>query len=1407
MRFREVLDPERLSLGERSPKVTLANGSQSPLSLKRSLSQACDPHRAYLLVEFGTFDETVGRLGPGLPSPPKGHRSSAFTYRVATKIPVDTVGVTRYSIDHAVSAANRAEIDGSHAESSSWIIVRVALHGGSKVVSFESPILIQNSSDADLLCEIRQQNANTLIWRSILHSPRLVGRGLPEQGSVSIPVDVVHLLRDDLCNMHVTTLPRSSKLRHESDVAALITSAARHGNIKPPPSFSNASVAKGLIEDYALSPMQVDPETGHLSSSRRIHLNGCSLRLGGFVSGSAVRTSERGPRLTKEIPEQRMIVLRSGVVVKNMLPHPVAVQARIRGTSNSEYTSEWIPIGQIGCGASFPWSGVDTDESFEIRVLLCGASGEPSVRFPLWSTCAVIPSSLPGTSSTHSATIKVEDTLHAVLPISVATCSGTRPLDSVVGAMVDVKALSNHVPEARRVLELYVPYWIVDSTGLDLQYKTRSIIAGQRDVLHNTGSSIVLPDWKASQANTVGLAELLESSEFTHLESRVPFDVSMLGDDGALRLHVRRAKIHHRATSYVHSPWSRGIPLFLDTGSHFDLEVLGPQDLLGLGKPDSADSPEPLALRCRIVPAPSVLGSSRGTKIVHLFSRYTVVNELGCDIEIATSRSGRGRPETIEADGRAKALHFNDTHPISFRPKEIGWLWSGNLNVSKINRELTVRVQHRLTERSLFASIECVAAGSGSGLVLVFKRASHSPYRVENRSMLALHYVQQVPFYTRRHSSSVSGSIVLPFHDHDFAWDEPENGDGSITVNAAPLGDIAISSMRRYIGSFNLDKMAPGSELDLGRGLKGYITADGPTKVLRIVDPAVAGGQVDDRYVRSKEEDARGFVFEVHARLDGGMGVSVVDWIPQELIYVRLDDMRFSLANQGRTEKLRFSVGSITADNQVWVTPFPVAARIGSSRDRLKRTRRQDAFVLSVEKPTKQVEYANLIVLEKVEVLCDPIYISMDGELVKLLLRFLSETKRLDDASRATIVPMIISRNTLLLEALGFVQRSKHAAEHDPEKTTSTTQQLFAAFEANATAAVAAKLRRCYQPTSQAIHLGNEKDSQRAQEASRVKYYIGKLRISSVFAQISWSGTLPLPSSFLRRLRPVLTFEEFPLYVRPFSMSHCYGTLTDHAVNLRAHYFSIWRLVDIVVGILEPTFLLRAWYFTTRDIFASSCATIASTLSSWSTALDSVNQKGELQWGAFSSVNKYTGRPMLAASTSMLGWYSDIFQTLGNLTRVQPSRGIVRSRNPRLFAKLDGKDLLVQYLEGENAGQALLSRARMGLHLGEVYVYHTEGAYSIQQPKDPLIAMLTMDRLLLMSGRLDNNFCRVVWEVSMQDLVHIETHETGTIALFFLHDVESSGLKVLQQRTIAVPDATMLADKLAMSVGREYLKE
>ena len=109
----------------------------------------------------------------------------------------------------------------------------------------------------------------------------------------------------------------------------------------------------------------------------------------------------------------------------------------------------------------------------------------------------------------------------------------------------------------------------------------------------------------------------------------------------------------------------------------------------------------------------------------------------------------------------------------------------------------------------------------------------------------------------------------------------------------------------------------------------------------------------------------------------------------------------------------------------------------------------------------------------------------------------------------------------------------------------------------------------------------------------------------------------------------------------------------------------------------------------------------------------------------------------------------------------------VRVRTPRLFANSFGRDLLVEYIDGENAGKAILSRIRTGLHLGEGYVYHVEEAHlktskaasQADLASASLIIMVTSARILLLSGDRDETFCTVLWETCFESLISVEVDE------------------------------------------------
>ena len=149
---------------------------------------------------------------------------------------------------------------------------------------------------------------------------------------------------------------------------------------------------------------------------------------------------------------------------------------------------------------------------------------------------------------------------------------------------------------------------------------------------------------------------------------------------------------------------------------------------------------------------------------------------------------------------------------------------------------------------------------------------------------------------------------------------------------------------------------------------------------------------------------------------------------------------------------------------------------------------------------------------------------------------------------------------------------------------------------------------------------------------------------------------------------------------------------------------------------------------------------------------------------------------------------------------------------------MDGKDLLVEYVEGENSGKALLSRVRMGMYLSEGYILHTEEARQLKAraessydiDPDPLIFMMTSERVLLLNGKLDADFCTVEWETTFLNLTHVElleVEEENTLQqliIWYLSDVAimdvddeepvtrysgacASGIDMLQSKCIYVP--------------------
>jgi hypothetical protein len=656
-------------------------------------------------------------------------------------------------------------------------------------------------------------------------------------------------------------------------------------------------------------------------------------------------------------------------------------------------------------------------------------------------------------------------------------------------------------------------------------------------------------------------------------------------------------------------------------------------------------------------------------------------------------------------------------------------------------------------------------------------------------------------------------SLLLQYQNADFAWDEPELRRRALVIKSS--GSTVVPE-GIVLGRFMLDRVAPGSVVKLENDkFIGEVVADGPTRVLRISDasmPRISSFRQDEfDYFQHVPEVSKPLTMTVVLKIAYGIGISVVDFSPKELVYVRLEDIQLEKKTDTKKDNVSVSIGCIKLNNQLWVTPYPVLLRMGrhyeSGNSSRRRNRRHDAVSVSWRRSlNSHGGFGNLTLLDVIEVSSEPVFVNADGELAGLLYRMGRHIKEI--RSPSIEVPTSLSRDEELKALLAINISGELSDEGSASPRASNAMDDENAGDLMTTAAVAAKLRSnptFHQPPStprrgQFAARNAAARKRKPQPVSKVqhKFYVERLKISGIKGDLSWSGPLPgLVSSLIFK---ALTFERLPVHLRPFSSHHTYGNFQDHMQTLRSHYVSFWRIADLLIGLSSnPTFLVRAVLYTFRE-------TCASILDSWALSLENSSrqitkiftrdsefqpiyddghhlqeqeqQRSAVFKRAFAPFAYGTASVFLNGS-SLFTWFSSLLKFGSKGAGAQRTGGLVRSRNPRLFAHLDGKDLLVEYVEGENAGKALLSRVRMGLHLGEGYFFHAEGARQRKHSSKlrteldplPLILMITSERVLLLTGKLDRNFCSVEWEAYFLNIVNVEFVPADELSTFTYDEI------------------------------------
>ena len=1446
-----MLALDRQRIGEQTTKTILYSGCEIPLSLRRTLSQSCDPHRATIQIELGKYDEICGRVtGIGTDDTAGGH---AHTYCYRTTIAVDTVGVKKIPL---LPTSNVGFTDNALVYCSKlYIIARVSLKGDNKEVSLESPLFVKNTAEVGMGLKI---TGASLLWSSGLAAADWQN-GKHHTGTiVPIPADILPLLDSRAASLFVSSVP-------DNGGPSLVSI---------PPTFSEKSLSRGKISEEEVRLRK--PSHGNESCAS---LNVCGIRIGSVDLNADFVTHPKGhiPKLGTD-PQQRMILFRPSVVIHNHLP--VAIMMWIRRKcmdqlipksttflaafssrekmSNDPHDSidkndTWFNMGLIKSGGSIAWSGAPSNEQCELRVRFVENDGEEHRHFPSYSSIATVVASselLHSGSFTSTTKIQIADSSKTLLSLTMTVEASNNADVDGTSARNSTSFASKLTPSPREV-SISVPYWLVDSSGLELEYALSSsllsscLLAGQRGPLDS--KRVPTP---APSIVSLGLVEHLENEWAPKSASTSSFVILMIGDKGKPNLKIRRRPAHTNGVDEgEENPWSR---------------------TLGLGSAYSDINVKGLTLRSQTISAPKCFGGKHGTKIIHIFSKIEVINELGRDIELVMSR-GKERPTLISGDGQPTPFHSGKEGKIKFRPAEFGWKWSGSLELREERKDVTLRLVHKLRGQVILVTVDFFIGGKSVGDRLVFRSASHPPFRIENHTMHTLRYFQG---YSADMGISSHQSTLLAFQSVEFAWDEPdadttkrEQEDSSLlfTLEVVDLQFSADESdgAVRVIGRIELENIAPGTDVHFSRfshlpGVAGKVVADGPTKVLHIIDtklPKWEGKEtanVNDLELGSlvNLDKAISVPCWINVKMNHGLGISFVDWTPQELVYLRFDGIRFERSISFTHESISFTVGTISIDNQLWVTPYPVILHI----DKRTGRRMHPAVAISCRRPLK--DQGGLAMLDTLDLAIEPISLQVDGYLVELLqnaYRIAGKTVLKVEMNNAQSI------ESLEDEIKSLLALRRHPRLKETKPYASVLAENFTESGAWATKSIG-RIRLGSSLPYRVIGAAGEKPpTTQLAPKSRRRAYINRTDVSALKAEISWAGPLPLPKnlsnlsrSLLSSVRSVLTFESVPVSIGAFSREHTYS---DDIIDASKHHYKSYLRPGAILGVLAalpfraPVSFVKAIIYTSNEFFAEFLDTLADWNDRRTRAclrlaprelLPSFASKQSTTCivGASWPYKVTVGRGSVAISRFFHLW-TTIFSTWASKHRYAGIRNAgdqiaIRRRNPRLFAHINGQDLLVEYVEGASAGKALLSRVRRGQHLGEGYVYHTENALletNIPGQSEPsladgtrtLILMVSIERILVLNSDRGVNFCEVIWEVTFSNLVDLEiqvcddptlekiqlwyltdmTHSTGNreeLLARLAHAITSDagfGVAGLRCKTVFVPRGSELRNKMA----------
>ena len=535
-------------------------------------------------------------------------------------------------------------------------------------------------------------------------------------------------------------------------------------------------------------------------------------------------------------------------------------------------------------------------------------------------------------------------------------------IGSVLTVLLDVVDRKGH-----RIINLYVPYWIVSSSFITLQYQhdARQATEKKSKVVNGLDSLAAdqLFDEKRNpkDGNTLnfrkvplrgigksrgvggivlgpelpirGLADILVNnrpSEFGKLITRKHDEFSLFSNgDGALETFTSGVDLpshyHLIQCSYTNfdrrsgrlrlrgngTNWSNFFSLDATTSTSVDIETsrkyADPDDNTGSsGRIPNRSGAQVFCFGIFTTTADPPFQRTRVTVVV---DRYILLNSMGQSLE--ARQFGNEDVTTVHPNDQCPFWWRPGSQLIQIRLARYGWAWSGRFSVKR-EGEIPLRLRNEHDNTVFFVLVHVLK--QGPRICIVFKGGdSVAPYRIENHT-LETFKLRQVSTKGWRQDQNLQPkqTSLLPYHTCAYAWDEPL-APQEIVLELLKNGQ----SRSEMVGTFSFNRI---ETFPVKNNLIIRLIAQGPTRVLCIHDHRTSLNPG----ITSKTEPAfrKSDLFKLYMNIDS-IGISIIDQTPQELIYVSITDLFVEHIKSVGEDSLKTEVGRVQVDSQILNTPFP----------------------------------------------------------------------------------------------------------------------------------------------------------------------------------------------------------------------------------------------------------------------------------------------------------------------------------------------------------------------------------------------------------------------------------------------------------------------------------------------------